>query len=109
MVMSRDQNAGRRHAIKSDNSSFESVEELKYLGTGLTNENSIQEKIKSRLKSGDACYHLVQNLLSSSSLSKNVKVKIYRSIIFRVVLYGRETWSLTLREESRLSVFENAV
>jgi len=72
-------------------------------------QNSIQEEIKSRLKSGNACYHLVQNLLSFSLLSKNIKIKIYRSIILHVVLYGCETWSLTLREERRLRVFENRV
>ena len=56
-----------------------------------------------------ACYHSVQNLLSSSLLSKNLKIKIYRTIILPVVLYGCETWSLTLREEHRLRVFENRV
>ena len=70
MVMSRDQNAGQSHGMKIDNSSFERVEEFKYLGTSLTNQNSIQEEIKNRLKSGNACYHSVQNLLSSSFLSK---------------------------------------
>ena len=68
--MSRDQNAGRRHSIKIDNSSFESVEEFKYLGTNLTYQNSIQEEIKNRLKLGNACYYSVQNLLSSSLLPK---------------------------------------
>jgi len=71
MVMSRDQNAGRTHSTKIDNSAFERVDEFKYLGTNLTNQNSIQEEIKSRLKSRNACYHSVQNLLSSSLLSKN--------------------------------------
>jgi len=61
-VMSRDQNAGRNQSMKIDNSSFERVDEFKYLGTTLTNQNSIQEEIKSRLKSGNACYHSVQNL-----------------------------------------------
>ena len=70
---------------------------------------TIQKEIKSRLKSGNACYHSVQNLLSSSLLSKNLKIKIYRTIILPVVLYGCETWSLTLREEHRLRVFENRV
>jgi len=88
MVMSRDQNAGRSHNIKNDNSSFESVEEFKYLGTTLTNQNFIQEEIKSRLKSGNTCYHSVQNLFSSSLLSKNIKIKIYITIILPVVLYG---------------------
>jgi hypothetical protein len=71
MVMSRDQNAGRTYSMKIDTISFERVDEFKYLGTILTNQNSIQEEIKSRLKSGNACYHSVQNLLSSSFLSKN--------------------------------------
>ena len=79
--------------------------------TTLTNKNSIQEEIKSRLKVGNACYYSVQNLLSSSLLSKKFKIKIYtrRTIILPVVLYGCETWSLTLREERRLKVFENRV
>ena len=85
------------------------MERFKYLGTNLTNQNSIQEEIKTRLKSGQACYYSVQNLLSSSLLSKNLKIKIYRTIILPVVLYGCETWSLTLREERRLRVFENRV
>ena len=65
MVMSRDRNAGRGFSVKIDNSSIERVEELRYLGTTLTNQNSIQEEIKSRLKLGNACYCSVQNLLSS--------------------------------------------
>ena len=95
--------------MKTDNSSIESVEEFKYLGTTLTNQNYIQEEIKSRLKLGNACYYSVQDLLSSRLLSKNLKMKIYRTIILLVVLYGCETLSLTLREECRLRVFENRV
>jgi len=109
MVMSRDQNAGRIHSVRSDNSTFESVEEFKYFGTTLTNQNSIAEEIKCRLTSGNACYHSVQNLLSSRLLSKNVKINVYRTIILPDVLYGCETWSLTLREERKLRVFENMV
>ena len=93
--------------MKIDNRSIEWVEDIKYLGTTLTNKNSIQEEIKSRLKVGNACYYSVQNLLSSSLLS--LKIKIYRTIILPVVLYGCETWSLTLRGERRLRVFENMV
>ena len=75
MVISRDQNTGQSHNIKIDNSSFEWVKEFKYLGTGLTNQNSIQQEIKSRLKSGNSCCHSVHNVLSSSLLSKNLKIK----------------------------------
>ena len=107
MVMSRDWNAGWGHSVKTDNSSIERVEEFKYLGTTLTDQNSIQEEIKSRLNLGNACYYSVQNLLSSRLLPKNLKIKIYRTIILPVVLYGCETWSLTLREERRMRVFEN--
>jgi len=85
------------------------VEEFKYLGTTLINQNSIPEEIKSRLKPGNACYHSVQNLLSSRLLSKNLKMKIYRTIIMPVVLCVCETWSLTLRKERKLRVFENMV
>ena len=85
------------------------MEEFKYLGTTLTNQNSIQEEIKCRLKLGNSCYNSVQNLLSSSLLSKTLKIKINRTIILSVVLYGCETWSLTLREERRLRVFESRV
>jgi hypothetical protein len=69
----------------------------------------IQEEIKRRLHSGNACYHSVQNLLSSRLLSKYVKVRLYKTIILPVVLYGCETWSLTVREEHKLRVFENRV
>jgi hypothetical protein len=95
--------------VKSDNSSIEKVEEFKYLGTMLTDRNYIQKEIKSRLKLGNACYLSVQNLLSSRLLSKNLKIKIYKTIILPVVLYECETWSLILREERRLRVFENRV
>ena len=88
MVISREQTAGLSHTMKVDNSSIERVEEFKYLGTTFTNQNSIQEEIKSRLKLGNACYHSVQNLLSSSMLSKNLKIKIYRTIILPVDFYG---------------------
>jgi hypothetical protein len=73
------------------------------------NTNSIHEEIKSGLKSGNACCHSMQNLSSSSLLSKNVKVKIYRTIILPAVLHGCETWSLTLREECGLMVFKHRV
>jgi hypothetical protein len=75
----------------------------------MSHQNSIHEEIKNRLKSENACYHVVQNLLSSSLLYKNIKIKIHRTVILPFILYGCETWSLTLREKSRLRVFENRV
>jgi ubiquinone biosynthesis protein COQ9 len=90
MFMSRDQNAGRSDNIKIDNSSFERVEELKkYLGTILEIQNSIQEEIKSRLQSGKACYNLLQNLSSSSMLSKLIQIKIY---LLTYLLHGAESF-----------------
>jgi hypothetical protein len=77
--------------------------------TTITNQNLIQEEIKRRMNSGNACYHSVQNLLPSRLLSKNIKIRIYKTITLPMALYGCETWSLTLREEHRLRVFENRV
>jgi hypothetical protein len=75
----------------------------------LANENCLHEEINRRLNSGNACYHSVQSLLSSRLLSRNINVKIYKTINRPLVLYGCETWSVTLREEHRLRVFENSV
>jgi hypothetical protein len=74
----------------------------------VTNQNLMQKEIKRRLNSGNACYYSVQNLLSSRLLSKSLRIRIYKSIL-PVVLYGCEIWSLILREEHRLAVFENNV
>jgi hypothetical protein len=109
MLVSRDQNAGQNREIKIGNRSFENVSQFKYLGTTVTNQKLNPEEIKRRLNSGNSCYHSVQNLLSYRLLSKNVKVRIYKTIILPVVLYGCETWSLTVREEHKLRVFENRV
>jgi hypothetical protein len=99
MLMSHSQKIGQKHSIKIANRSFEDVVKFRYLGTTLTDQNHMHEEIKSRLNSGNACYHSVQSLLSSRLLSRNLKVKIHETIILPVVLYGCETWSLTLREE----------
>jgi hypothetical protein len=94
MLLSRHQNVGPNRDIMIANRSFENVTEFKYLGMTVTNQNLIQDEIKRRLNSGNACYHSVKNLLT---------------IILPVVLYGCETWSLALSEEHRLRVFENRV
>jgi hypothetical protein len=85
--------------IKIGHRSFENVSQFKYLGRTVINQNFIQEEIKGRLNPGNACYHSVQNLLYSRMLSKNVKVRIYKTIILPVVLYGCETWRKLHNEE----------
>jgi hypothetical protein len=91
------------------NAFFENVAKLKYFVMTLTNQNCMYEEIKSSLNSGNACYQFVHNLLSSHMLSKNIGIKIYRSIILPVVLYACETWPLILSEERRLRAFSNRV
>jgi hypothetical protein len=105
MFLSHQYNAGQIHVINIANRCFENVAEFKYLGTTVTNQNLIQEEIKRRLNSGKGCYHSAQNHLSSCLLSKKKKkMKICKTIILPVVLYGLETWPLTLKEEGhRLS------
>jgi hypothetical protein len=109
MLLSPQQKAGQNHDIKSANKCFENVAQFRYLGKTIINQKLIQEEIKRRLNSGNACYHSVQNLLSSCLLSKIIKIRIYKTIILLVVLYGCKTWSLILREGHRLRVFENRV
>jgi hypothetical protein len=107
--MSRHPNSEQNQDIRTANVSFENVAKFKYLGTTLTNQNNIHDEIKSRLNSGNACYYSVQNLMSSRLISKNLKIKIYKTVILTFVLFGCETWSHTLSEGHRLRVFENGL
>jgi hypothetical protein len=107
MLLSRHQNAGQNNDIKIADRFFENVSQLRYFGTTVTNQNSKQEEIKRGLNSGKACCHSAQNLCFSRLLSKNIKIRVYKTIILPVVLHGCETWSLTLKEERRLRMFEN--
>jgi hypothetical protein len=109
MLMSRNQEIVQKHSIKLANRSFEYVAKFKYNGTTLKDQNYVQEEINSRLNWGNACYRSVQSLLSSRLLSRNLKVKIYKTTILPVVLYGCETWSLTSRQKHGLRVSENRV
>jgi hypothetical protein len=85
------------------------VSQFKYLETTTRNKNLIQEEIKKSSNSGNVGYHSLQNLLFFRLLSKTLKIRIYSTIILPVVLYGCETWSLTLGKGHRLRVFENRV
>ncbi|PNF37902.1 hypothetical protein B7P43_G06199 [Cryptotermes secundus] len=104
MLLSRHQNAKQYHDIKICNRLFEKVAQFRYMGTTITNQNPIQGEIRRRLNSGNAYYHSVQNPSFSRLLSKNIKIRIHKTITLAVVLYRSETWSLTIREEHRQSV-----
>jgi hypothetical protein len=108
MIMSHHLHSGQNQNIRIANESFENVAKFKYLGITLTNKD-IHDEMKRRLNSGNACYYSVHNLLSSCLISKNLKIKIYRTVILPVVLYGCKTWSVTLGDKHRLRVFESRV
>jgi hypothetical protein len=96
MMLSHHQNGGQYRDMKVAKRSFENVSQFKYLGTAVRNQNLIQEEIKRRLNSGNACY-IQCRTFCQNLLSKDVKISIYKTIILPVVLYGFETWYLTLR------------
>jgi hypothetical protein len=96
MLMSRSQKIGQKQSVKIGIKSFEDVAKFQYVGQRLTDQNCMHEEIRSRLNSGNACYHSVQRLLSSRLLSRILKVKLYKPIILPLVLYGYETWSLNI-------------
>jgi hypothetical protein len=110
MIMSHHRTSGRSQNIRTANETFENVAKFKYLGMTPTNQNDMHDKVKSRLNSGNACYHSVQNLSSSRLIQKkNYTLKNIKNVILSDVLYGCETWSLTSREEHRLGISEKRV
>ena len=96
MITFRQQNIAQNQNIVIENSSFEIVEKFKYLAVTVTNTNDIREEIKRRINMGNACDYSLEKILSSRLLSKKLKVNTYKTIILPVVVYGCETWSLTL-------------
>jgi hypothetical protein len=107
--MSGHPNSGQNQNIRSTNESFKSVANFKYLGTTLTDQNDIHDEIKSRLKFRECLLSFSPRSFVFPSHIKNLKIKRNKTIILPVVLYGCETWSLTLREEHRLRIFESSV
>ena len=95
--------------IKIGSNSYEKLKTFQYLGSIVTNQNYIQEEIKCRLKARNLCYCSVQTFLSSPLLSMNLKIKINKTIILPVVLCDCEAWTLLLKEERRLRVFEKRI
>jgi hypothetical protein len=106
VIMSLHPNSGQNQNIRRDNESFENVEKFKHLETTLTNQNEIHDEIKSRLNSGNACYCSVKDFFFPSQITKP-EDKVYKTVILPVVMYGRETCSLTLGEEHGLRFFDN--
>ena len=107
MITSRHKNILQTQNIVIENLPFENVEKFKYLGVTVTNTNNIHKEIKCRINMRNACYYSLEKVLSSHLLSKKPKVKTYKTVILPGVLYGCETWSLTLKEEHMLRMFEN--
>jgi hypothetical protein len=109
MITSCHQNSGQNQNVRIANELFENVAKFRYLGITLTNHNDINDEINGILNSRNACYNSVQSFFVFPSHVKKLKMKIYKTIILPVVLYGCENWFLTLREECRLRVFESRV
>ena len=109
MITSRQQIIVLNQNIVIENLSFKNVEKLKYLGVIVTNKNDIREEIKRRINMYNTFYYSLEKILSTHVLSRKLEVNTYKTIILPVALYGCGTWSLTLKEEHRLSVFENKV
>jgi hypothetical protein len=109
MIMSSQPNSGQNQNIRIAKESSENVATFKHLGTTLTNQNDIHDEIKEYIKFWKCSLLFSPKSFVFPSHIKKLKIKIYKTVILPVVLYGCETRSLTLREEHRLRVFENRV
>jgi len=109
MVTDRIQNIHNSGNLVIRDKMFERVSNFKYLGSILNQTNEIREELKKRINLGNACFYSVNKLLGSRVLSKRLKIRVYKTIILPVVLYGSEAWSLTLQDEKKFRVFENKI
>ena len=94
------------HKIMISNITFEMMEQFKYFGTTLTNQIPFMKKLSADWNQGMLVIILCRIFVFQFAIQKH-KIKTYRTVILPVVSYGYETWSLTLREKRRISVFEN--
>ena len=85
------------------------MDNFKYLG-GIINENNKKEfEIQERLQNANKAYFMLQNILKSKNISKNIKIRIKNSVINKILSYGSEAWSLTQKERLQLNVFERKI
>jgi len=106
--MSRDQHAVQNHNIMVGNKSFERVEQSRYLGTTITNKFAFRKKLRVDWMQGMLAI-IGRRIFCLLVCYPSIKIKIFRAVILPVVLYGCESWALTLREARRLRMFENKV
>jgi hypothetical protein len=110
MVVQRHEQIGcRNEVLEVENYKFKRVQQFKYLGTLITQQNEIGTEIKARIQAANKCYFGLTKLLKSRVISKNLKSQIYQTLIKPVVTYGSETWTLRKKDENALLVFERKV
>ncbi|KAI5714830.1 hypothetical protein M8J77_006182 [Diaphorina citri] len=108
MIFSREENTNTQ-TLNIGRHNLERVENFKYLGSTLREDNTIEAEILSRINSGNRARFALKKMLSSKLLTWTSKIRIYKTLIQPVIVYGAETWTLTKKMESKLMVFENAV
>lgn len=95
--------------IQIDNHTIEEVSEFKYLGSTITNNNETSEEIKTRIAAGNKSFYVLKNIFQSRNTSRNIKKRIYKTIIKPVVTYGSETWILKMEDQENLCIFERKI
>jgi hypothetical protein len=97
------------HSIQLNESNYEKCKSFKYLGTLVTTDNKTNEEIKARIAAGKRSYFALLRVFKAHSLSRNLKIKVYRSVVKPVVTYGSETWTLTVADEELLRRWERKI